>query len=393
MPRPDLMAAANGNTAAYNALVEVYERLDALDASTTPPSGPPQICQYTVTGEDGNFVIEILNPSNRVWDSLTQKQQYDAYGVDQNYYGATVTHQLQSSLTRNFDASGDVREYGPDNKTRWEVTNSPDQSRYWRLRSSYDGGKTWNKWSEYKNPTICGVVPVWSGQVRSTRQMPRAQLNVTNFATVDSVVTGGTCSIRVYGIGGAGTGWFRKVGAVYEGIDGTGSDQISLTPFPAATLLGYALGTYYEVYYDKQYGVFHVFTEAQHALTLDDRYRFAGSVVTATNGTDATATATVASGAVTAVTVTNIGSDYTSAPTVVFTGGGGTGATAVANMVGGSVVSVTIISGGTGYATAPAVSFSGGRGTTGGGGDTGAAPDLVWMGPTLGWRRPTYSGY
>jgi hypothetical protein len=49
-------------------------------------------------------------------------------------------------------------------------------------------------------------------------------------------------------------------------------------------------------------------------------------------GTQATATATVASGAVTAITLTNPGSGYLSAPTVSFSGGGGTGATATASI-------------------------------------------------------------
>ena len=47
-------------------------------------------------------------------------------------------------------------------------------------------------------------------------------------------------------------------------------------------------------------------------------------------GTQATATATVSGGAITAITVTSGGSGYTSAPTVGFTGGGGSGATATA---------------------------------------------------------------
>lgn len=47
-------------------------------------------------------------------------------------------------------------------------------------------------------------------------------------------------------------------------------------------------------------------------------------------GTGAAATATITSGAVTAITMTNNGSGYTTAPTVALTGGGGTGATAVA---------------------------------------------------------------
>jgi hypothetical protein len=49
-------------------------------------------------------------------------------------------------------------------------------------------------------------------------------------------------------------------------------------------------------------------------------------------GTTASATATVASNKVTGITVTNAGSGYTSAPTVTITGGGGSGATATASV-------------------------------------------------------------
>lgn len=69
---------------------------------------------------------------------------------------------------------------------------------------------------------------------------------------------------------------------------------------------------------------------------------------------------------ISAVTVANQGSGYTSAPTVAFTGGGGTGAAAVAVLGAGAdegkVVSVNITNPGSGYTSAPAVSFSGGAG-------------------------------
>lgn len=57
-------------------------------------------------------------------------------------------------------------------------------------------------------------------------------------------------------------------------------------------------------------------------------------------GSGATATATVAAGVVTAITVTSAGSGYTSAPDVVLTGGGGTGAKAVATVFSGTVTRV-----------------------------------------------------
>jgi hypothetical protein len=74
----------------------------------------------------------------------------------------------------------------------------------------------------------------------------------------------------------------------------------------------------------------------------------------------AKATAQVAGGGVSGVTVTNGGGAYVSAPTVVFTGGGGTGAAGTAVMLNGAVVGVNITSAGSGYTSPPSVSFSGG---------------------------------
>lgn len=67
--------------------------------------------------------------------------------------------------------------------------------------------------------------------------------------------------------------------------------------------------------------------------------------------------------AVSAITVGNAGTGYTTAPTVTLTGGGGTGATAVATVAGGSITKITVTNPGTGYTTAPTVGFSGGGGT------------------------------
>ena len=61
-------------------------------------------------------------------------------------------------------------------------------------------------------------------------------------------------------------------------------------------------------------------------------------------------------GSVSQVNVTNGGNNYTSAPTVSFTGGGGTGATATAH-ISGSVTSLTLGNHGSGYSSSAAVTF------------------------------------
>ncbi|MEA3209358.1 MAG: hypothetical protein QOE70_2415 [Chthoniobacter sp.] len=80
------------------------------------------------------------------------------------------------------------------------------------------------------------------------------------------------------------------------------------------------------------------------------------------SGTSTYTGATTLSGSVSAVSVTNGGSGYTSTPTVAFTGGGGTGAAATPTLIG-PVASFTITSGGSGYTSAPTVTLSGGGGT------------------------------
>lgn len=83
------------------------------------------------------------------------------------------------------------------------------------------------------------------------------------------------------------------------------------------------------------------------------------AVALRTTGSGAAATATVASGAVSAINVTDGGTGYASAPTVVITGDG-TGATATATVVDGVITAITVGNGGTGYTTAPDITFTGG---------------------------------
>lgn len=79
--------------------------------------------------------------------------------------------------------------------------------------------------------------------------------------------------------------------------------------------------------------------------------------------TGAILTANLTAGAVSAVIISNPGSGYASAPTVLFSGGGGGGAAATA-VIGSGVSTVTVTAGGSGY-THAGVAFSGGGGGSG----------------------------
>ncbi len=65
---------------------------------------------------------------------------------------------------------------------------------------------------------------------------------------------------------------------------------------------------------------------------------------------------------VTSFTVSNGGSNYTSAPDVTVSGGGGSGATGTATISGGEVTAVSVGTAGIGYSSPPTVTVSGGGG-------------------------------
>jgi hypothetical protein len=97
-------------------------------------------------------------------------------------------------------------------------------------------------------------------------------------------------------------------------------------------------------------------TPAQR-FTVDVTRTTDRTLVALTAGAGATATATVANGAVTGFTVTAGGSGYTVAPAVTLAGGGGTGAAATATIANGVVTSIAIGNAGTAYTSPPTVTL------------------------------------
>ena len=112
-----------------------------------------------------------------------------------------------------------------------------------------------------------------------------------------------------------------------------------------------------------------------------------GVIISGGGGSGATATATVTSNALSAITITNAGTGYISAPTITITsgitgytltsggtgyantfnvgvsGGGGSGAVVTASAGGGVITALTIVNAGTGYTSAPTLDFSAGGGS------------------------------
>lgn len=100
-----------------------------------------------------------------------------------------------------------------------------------------------------------------------------------------------------------------------------------------------------------------VYKDLPFAGTMPAGERMPNVLLTAQTAVTATATASVAAGAVTGFTVTNAGGRYGHNPVVTITGAG-TGAVAAATVVDGKVVGITVVDGGTGYSTAPTVAIA-----------------------------------
>ena len=76
------------------------------------------------------------------------------------------------------------------------------------------------------------------------------------------------------------------------------------------------------------------------------------------SGSGGQATAVMSGRTVGSITVDDGGSGYTTAPTIILSGGGGTGATATASVSGGVITGISVTSAGSGYDTAPVVVIS-----------------------------------
>lgn len=107
-----------------------------------------------------------------------------------------------------------------------------------------------------------------------------------------------------------------------------------------------------------------IFQVDQASISQTDRELIAkfGEPEIAVGGTffgGATATATVSSGVVTAITISNGGNNWPSVPTVVFTPtNGGANAAATAVLTNGVITAINISNGGSGYTGAPTISFT-----------------------------------
>jgi hypothetical protein len=333
-------SAAKGNsdlretlTGIHNALQSLYAQtgttpLTKVDSSAAVFTSPPAPSRLAVSGANGSFTV-----------SLT---------VTQNATSTPVYQEISSSPAANF-VSG-VTVYPVSTNTSYVLPN-PGVTLYWRLRSSYNQ----QNWSSYT------VQPgaVSSGLMSSAATGSNLSLNQSNYATVDSVANGTTATVRVYGSGGVGTSW--------TSILGTSSSVI-----PSGTIMNVAYSTNgYVVWDGEKYQL-----KPQLAQTFPDTWVPVGKVSVIANDSGLLLPvihAVVTGGAIVAYQIVNPGNGLTAAPTLTITDSSGSGATATAVVASGAVTQVIPGSAGSGYSSSPRVTASGGvsGGAAGGGGATG----------------------
>lgn len=341
-------AASKGNNDLRESLTSLHLAIQSIYSGATAPLkkvdavaaknlGPPGQCGLSVVGNNGAFSVTITLP-----------QQASGSQAPANSTNAQIYQQIQSSTAPNF-AAGLVT-YPIGTGTSYVFPN-PGAMLYWRLRSSYDQ-TTWNNYT-----TQPGAVS--AGLQSSAATAPNSPLNQSNFATIDSVAAGGTATIRVYGSGGVGSSW--------TSILGTNSKVI-----PAGTILNVA---YDQNGYVAWNGSAYEFKPGL-TQTFPDTWIPVGFVSVIANGAGLvlpTIKAIVTAGAIVAYQILTAGNGMTSPPTLTITDTSGTGATATAVIASGALTQVNPGSAGSGYSATPVVTATGGisGGIGGGGGPTG----------------------
>ncbi|MFL6427906.1 MAG: hypothetical protein ACJ71S_06650 [Acidobacteriaceae bacterium] len=356
LSQAQINAAAGGGNALRETLSAMRDEISAInthvgrsmlrkvDVNLPTQVATPPVAQFAVTGEHGVYHVAITNPQNQT--SIIPGQVGTVQ--NQNSPNSTLYHEISSSPVPDF--SSGVTVYPITSNTHTNIS-LPGVTLYWRLRSSYDGS-TWNAYSVLN-------AAVYSNLVGSDITTPNVPLNQTNFATVDSVAAGGTASVRVYGPGGLGTGYTRQVGT-------------HTIPRPSGTIVGLPYGADKFVAYDgTQFQVTNTL-----ATVLPDTWEPVGKVSIIANGGGLVLPVihgVVVSGSIVGYQIINPGNGLTAPPILTITDATGSGATATCQISAGQVTQVTPGNVGTLYSSTPTVTPSGGvsAGNAGGGGAVG----------------------
>lgn len=166
-----------------------YDPAASPSADPTQNISPPQQPAINVSAEDGHVKIVLTNPPNGYSNVAGTYRVEPAFGfagvvldgtlmqvqqstspyltpLDDSSTVRRVFHQLESSLTLNFDADGDVRIYGPSAALSYDITD-PGVSRYWRVKSRFENSE-FSDYVYFVNAATCGPVSVWAGLLRTS---------------------------------------------------------------------------------------------------------------------------------------------------------------------------------------------------------------------------------
>ena len=211
------------------------------------------------------------------------------------------------------------------------------------------GYSAWNGTVFVRAGGVSPVISITNGGTGYT-SVPTVTISGGSGSGATAVATIGTPAVVAVNVAAGGSQYGPAPGVVFAGGGGTGAAATAnIDPRGLTTLTLLTQGSY----------------NAASIVTIS----FSGgggagaaAVVTSYNGGLGSAVIGVAS-----IAITNPGSNYTSAPTVIFSSGGTiTTATASCTVGNGRILSITVTSGGGGYTSAPTVSFTGGGSGSGG---------------------------
>jgi hypothetical protein len=291
--------------------------LSPTNSQQKPASSAPPSNEFSVSGDNGVFTIEITNTTQAI--------------------NKTIYHELSYSPSANFSSQVATL---PVSTSTHQTLPSPGLTVYWRLRSSYDKAN-WNV--HIIQP---GVVE--SGLQSSAASSNNVPLNQTNYANIDSVSVGATANVRIYGKAGPTTQYPSVKGAT-ETIE------------PSATIINVPLSSNQVVALDAH-------TNYQVRVTLPevfaDGFRPVGAVSVVGGGSPTLPTVSLvlgAGGAVVGWNVTSQGNGLTGNVTLVIVTGTGSGATpGVQTISAGKLISISPGNPGSGYVGGDTVTVSGG---------------------------------
>jgi hypothetical protein len=290
LSKADILAAQQGDPRSLGKLLnevdQTFVRLqqqggyqlsgeDASQSLAAPPLAPV----WTVTGIDNAFIVRI-QPAQVNLSQQATTQGAPAPGdptrftalplkvAQTNQVQVNVFYQIQSSKVTTF-ADASLLNYpasGSSPQLAYDIKDHPNEIRYWRIRARYLNSP-FGPW--YPLNGASGMLAVDSSFERSISIAPRSPLNRTNDAKFDSVVTGGTDTIRGYSNAGG-------VGSSITMLDGQGGSQV----IGACTILGAAQDTDYAVVWSPT-TLFRAFPIAtQYKQTILDALYFLASLHT-----------------------------------------------------------------------------------------------------------------